>query len=85
MEVARKQIPKASPYWLAQYLVALLPLYYGNEDFILCDMPLAKGYSLIHAISSQNGGNTVWADQVNNTQADIMRRAREILKVHFPG
>ncbi len=58
--------------------MALLPLY-RDEDFILCDMSLAKGYSLAHAIGEQNGNKTVWADQAGESQASQMEQARKII------
>lgn len=63
---------------MSQLLVALLPLY-QDEDFILCDMPLAKGYALAHAIGEQSGMKTVWADEAGESQASQMEQARKII------
>lgn len=60
-------------------LVALLPLY-RDEDLILCDMPLAKCYDLVHALSIQNGAVTIWADEDTESQEHEVNQARDIIR-----
>lgn len=64
-------------------MIALLPLYRGDEDFVLCDMGLGKCNALAHAIAEQNGTGTVWADEAEADQSAQIERAREIMRSNF--
>ncbi len=46
-------------------------------------MGLAKCYALVHAISAQNGVETVWADEDQAGQAACMDQAREIIRNNY--
>lgn len=45
-------------------------------------MPLAKGYSLIHAIGEQNGVETAWADEEQESHESVLQQVRTILKAN---
>ncbi len=59
-----------------------MPLY-RDEDFVLCDMGLAKCYALVHATAEQNGVDTVWADEDESDQITQMTQAREIIRNNY--
>ena len=59
--------------------MALLPLY-RDQDYILCDMPLARCYAIVHALSVQNGVECVWADEIQSGQTHDVERARELIR-----
>lgn len=66
--------------------MVLLPLYSFRadaEDYILCDMPLAKCNALAHSLADQNGTATVWADEDTEDQAAILQQAREIMRNNY--
>ncbi|NBW10685.1 MAG: hypothetical protein EBR82_21935 [Caulobacteraceae bacterium] len=59
---------------MASYVITLASQTGWTEDFILNELPLARGFQYQHCIWRMNGISTEWsADQVKR-KADIMRQ-----------
>jgi len=58
---------------VASYVITLASQTGWTEEFILNELPLARGFQYQHCIWRMNGITTEWGTEISKRKADIER------------